>query len=138
MSTCKFCGGKCPQRLPSSAAYGAFNGILIQLYIRTYVFVLNQSHKNKHYYFLCHRLVSNVPNYHRLSLQTVDTLLNMKKLILYPVKTTLLQLSVMQLVFTYQRRVDMLMCILCTFKNISREPIDYSTEWALMGLNGVD
>ena len=29
-------------------------------------------------------------------------------------------------------------CILYTFKNISCEPINYSTKSALMGLNGVD
>ena len=29
-------------------------------------------------------------------------------------------------------------CILHAFKNISREPIDYSTKLVLTGLNGVD
>ena len=33
-----------------------------------------------------------------------------------------------------QRRADIRMCILHTFNNISREPIDYSTKSALMGL----
>ena len=36
-----------------------------------------------------------------------------------------------------QRRVDTCTCILHTFKNISCEPIDYSTRLALTGLNGV-
>ena len=34
----------------------------------------------------------------------------------------------------HQRTVDMHMCILHGFKNISRELMDYSTKLALMGL----
>ena len=59
--------------------------------------------------------------------------------VLYPLYMVdiLRTLKVQHMTYT-QRRVATCTCILHAFKNITREPIDYSTKSALTGLNGVD